>query len=151
VRIRAKDRKQPVNINGHAFSIEKVKTLRFTSTIEAPKPGGHYSQAVTANGFVFVAGQLPIVTGTQPPKIPDGIEAQTLQALSNVAAILKAAGSNMSNVVSATLYITDVSHWPQVNEVFAEVFGEHRPARAMVTSPTLHFGALIEVQVIATL
>jgi len=102
-----------------------------------------------AKGFVFVAGQLPMIAKSQPPKMPDGIEAQTLQALSNVAAILKEAGSQMSSVVSATLYITDVSYWPQVNKVFAEVFGEHRPARAMVTSPTLHFGALIEVQVVA--
>jgi 2-iminobutanoate/2-iminopropanoate deaminase len=123
--------------------------MEFISTPTAPKPGGHYSQAVVSGNLIFVAGQLPLVTGTQPPQLPDGIEAQTRRALENAIAIVEAAGSSAAQVVNATLYITDVAFWPKVNEVFAAIFGEHRPARAMVTSPTLHFGALIEVQLIA--
>ena len=123
--------------------------MEFINTDTAPKPGGHYSQAVASGNLIFVAGQLPIVPGTQPPHLPEGIEAQTHQALENAFAILRAAGSTASHVVSATLYITDVTFWPKVNEVFAAAFGDHRPSRAMVTSPTLHFGALVEVQLIA--
>jgi 2-iminobutanoate/2-iminopropanoate deaminase len=123
--------------------------MEFISTTTAPKPGGHYSQAVVTGNLIFVAGQLPLIPGTTPPQLPDGIEAQTKLALDNAIAILVAAGSSAAQVVNATLYITDVSFWPNVNEVFAATFGEHRPARAMVTSPTLHFGALIEVQLIA--
>ena len=120
--------------------------MNFVSTSEAPAAGGHYSQAVVANGFVFVAGQLPIRPGGG---IPEGVEAQTRQALGNVAAILKAAGSGLDKIVSATIYVSDIAHWPEVNRVYAEVLGAHKPARTVAVSPQLHFGALIEAQIIA--
>jgi 2-iminobutanoate/2-iminopropanoate deaminase len=120
--------------------------MRFVSTENAPAAGGHYSQAVAANGFLFVAGQLPIKPGGG---IPDGIEAQTRQAIANVEAILKAAGSDLSRVVSATVYVSNIDLWPDVNRVYAEVFGSHRPARTVAVSPQLHYGALVEVQMIA--
>ena len=120
--------------------------MNFVSTSEAPAAGGHYSQAVVANGFVFVAGQLPIRPGGG---IPEGVEAQTRQALANVAAILKAAGSGLDKIVSATIYVSDIAHWPEVNRVYAEVLGAHKPARTVAVSPQLHFGALIEAQIIA--
>ena len=120
--------------------------MKFVSTENAPAAGGHYSQAVAANGFLFVAGQLPIKPGGG---IPDGIEAQTRQAIANVAAILKAAGSDLSRVVSATVYVSNIDLWPDVNRVYAEVFGSHRPARTVAVSPQLHHGALVEVQMIA--
>jgi 2-iminobutanoate/2-iminopropanoate deaminase len=113
---------------------------------DAPQPGGHYAQAIVANGFVFVAGQLPLIPGAAPGTLPEGIRAQTRQAIANAEAILRGAGASLQAVVSATMYITDVALWPDVNAVFAECFGTHRPARAMVTSPTLHFGALVEMQ-----
>ena len=120
--------------------------MNFVSTSEAPAAGGHYSQAVVANGFVFVAGQLPIRPGGG---IPEGVEAQTRQALANVAAILKAAGSGLDKIVSATIYVSDIAHWPEVNRVYAEVLGAHKPARTVAVSPQLHFGALIEAQIVA--
>ncbi len=120
--------------------------MNFVSTSEAPAAGGHYSQAVVANGFVFVAGQLPIRPGGG---IPEGVEAQTRQALGNVAAILKAAGSGLDKIVSATIYVSDIAHWPEVNRVYAEVLGAHKPARTVAVSPQLHFGALIEAQIVA--
>ena len=116
-------------------------------TNEAPAPGGHYSQAIVANGFVFVAGQLPLAPdGTG---VPAGVEAQTRQALANVAAILRAAGSGLDRVVSATVFVSDIAHWPEVNRVYAEVFGAHRPARTVAVSPQLHFGCLVEIQATA--
>ena len=120
--------------------------MNFISTTEAPAAGGHYSQAVVANGLVFVAGQLPIRPGGG---IPEGVEAQTRQALANVAAILKAAGSGLDKIVSATIYVSDIAHWPEVNRVYAEVLGAHKPARTVAVSPQLHFGALIEAQIVA--
>lgn len=120
--------------------------MQFVSTEDAPPAGGHYSQAVKANGFLFVAGQLPVLLGGG---IPDGIEAQTRQALANVRAILEAAGAGLERVVNVTVYLSDIAHWPAVNAIYADVFGEHRPARTMAVSPQLHFGALIELQVTA--
>ena len=121
--------------------------MNFVTTSDAPVPGGHYSQAVIANGFVFVAGQLPFPPGGAG--MPEGVEAQTRQALANVEAILKAAGSGLDKVVNVTVYVTDIALWPEINRVYAEVFGAHKPARAVTVSPQLHHGAVIEVQAIA--
>lgn len=118
------------------------------SSDKAPAPGGHYSQAVIANGLVFVAGQLPIVPsgGTE---LPIGVEAQTGQALANVAAILEAAGSSLKKLVSVTIYLTDIAYWPAVDRVYAAFLLDHRPARAVAVSSQLHLGALIEIQAVA--
>ena len=120
--------------------------MEFVLTENAPAPGGHYSQAVKANGFVFVAGQLPI---RLEGGMPEGVTAQARQALQNVAAILEGAGSSLDRVVNVTVYLSDIAHWPEVNAVYTEVFGSHRPARTMAVSPQLHFGALVELQVVA--
>lgn len=120
--------------------------MKYHKTDKAPAAGGHYSQAVEANGIVYVSGQLPIRIGGG---IPDGIAEQTRQALANVAGILEAAGSDMASVVSATVFVQDIALWPEVNRIWAEVFGDHRPARTVAVSPQLHYGALIEVQTIA--
>lgn len=116
-------------------------------------PGGHYSQAVIANGFVFVSGQLPIVPGAPAregsPPVPDGIAAQTRQALANLAAILRTAGSGLDKLVSVTVYLADIADWPAVNGIYAEILRDHRPARTIAVSPQLHYGCLIEVQATA--
>jgi 2-iminobutanoate/2-iminopropanoate deaminase len=117
-------------------------------TAHAPAPAGHYSQAVVHGGLVYVAGQLPLdprtgaVTG-------DGIGAQAERVLGNVAAILEAAGSDLQQLLSVTVYITDRSLWAEFNEVFARVVGAHRPARAVVPVPALRHGCLVEVQAVA--
>lgn len=130
------------------FSAVSAQSVQTIETLEAPAPGGHYSQAVVGGGFVFVAGQLPIKPGSHN-EIPAGIEAQTRQALSNVAAILRAAHTDLDRVVSVTVYVTDIANWPEVNRIYAEVFGKSRPARVVAVSPQLHFGSLIEVQAVA--
>ena len=129
-------------------SLASAQAIRTIETDQAPAPGGHYSQAVVANGFVFVSGQLPIKPGGSH-EIPAGIEAQTRQALSNVEAILRAANSGLDRVVSVTVYVTDIGNWPKVNQVYADVFGNHRPARVVAVSKELHFGSLVEIQAIA--
>ena len=114
---------------------------------QAPAPAGHYAQATVAAGLVFVSGQLPIHPHSL--SMPEGLDAQVVQAMRNVEAILVAAGSSLSKLVSVTLYITDVGHWPEVNRKYAEIMGEHKPARTVVPVPALHYGALIEINAVA--
>lgn len=117
-------------------------------TQDAPTPGGHYSQAVVYNGLVFVAGQLAIDPRTGE-KMLGSIEEQTEQVLKNVGAILKAANSDLSRVLKMTVYISDMNLWSAVNEVYAKVLGEHRPARAVIPTRELHYGFLIEIEAVA--
>ena len=122
--------------------------MRSISTPDAPKPFGHYSQAVVQAGMVYVAGMLPIDPATGQ-LVPGDIAAQTERTLKNVEAVLEAAGSDLDRLVSVTIYVTDVALWPQVNEVYARMLGDHRPARAVVPVLPLRHGAFIEIQAIA--
>ena len=118
------------------------------STQKAPRPGGHYSQAMVYNDLVFVSGQLPIDPSTGEKKLGP-IEEQTEQVLSNVAAILEAAGSGLHNVLKTTVYIADISLWDKVNTIYARFFGDHKPARAVVPTRELHHGFLVESEAMA--
>lgn len=124
-----------------------MKTIQ---TENAPMPAGHYSQAIVHSGLVYVSGQLPIdpLTG-EKKKGP--IEDQTKQVLNNLSAILKASGSSLDKVLKVTIYISNVSQWEKVNEVYSKFFGDHRPARAMVPTRDLHFGFKIELEAIAAI
>lgn len=114
----------------------------------APKPVGHYSQAVVHQNLVYVSGQLPVSPGTTDKHI-GSIEEQTEQTLKNLSQILTAAGSSLDRVIKTTVYISDIGLWGKVNEVYAETFGEHRPARAVVPTRELHGGYQIEIDAIA--
>lgn len=118
-------------------------------TENAPKPAGHYSQAVVQNGFIFVSGQLPIDPATGEKK-NGSVEEETVQALRNVAAILEEAGSDMHHVVKTTVYVTNIELWERLNAVYAEFFGDHRPARAVVPTGELHYGFHVEIEAMAT-
>src|SRR5581483_9077344 len=110
-------------------------------------PGGHYSHAVVANGMVFISGQLPIdPAGTKLVDAP--FEVQARQVLANVAHALEAAGSRVSSLVQVRVYVTDLAHWPAFDALYAAWAGDHRPARAVVPVPALHFGALIEIEAV---
>lgn len=114
-----------------------------------PKPKGHYSPAVEHNGLIFVSGQLPMNLKTGEVET-GSIEAQTQLALRNVETALEAAGSDLNHVLQMTIYISDIELWGKVNEVYASILSEHKPARAIVPVRDLHFGTKIEIQVIAT-
>ncbi|NND72974.1 MAG: RidA family protein, partial [Rhodothermales bacterium] len=101
------------------------------STAEAPPPAGHYSQAIVHNKLVFVSGQLPIVPGSSDRTVGTMAE-QSRQVFSNLQAILDAAGSGLDHLLKVTIYISDMSDWGQVNEVYSEMLGSHKPARAIV-------------------
>lgn len=116
-------------------------------TNKASAPAGHYSQAIIFNNMVFVSGQLPVRPNGE--KVLGDIEAQARQVLDNVQAILEASSSDLQHVIKSTIYISDISLWNKVNEVYAEYFGTHKPARAVVPTKELHYGFLIEMEVIA--
>ncbi|MFN0140916.1 MAG: RidA family protein [Pyrinomonadaceae bacterium] len=113
-----------------------------------PQPKGHYSPGIEHDGLIYVSGQLPMDLVSREPFAGD-IETQTELALRNVEAVLKAAGSDLSNVLQMTIYVSDIELWSKVNEVYARVMGEHRPARAIVPVKDLHFDTKIEIQAIA--
>ena len=113
-----------------------------------PQPKGHYSPGIEHNGLIFVSGQLPMSLDTREP-FTGSIEEQTELALRNVEAVLQAAGSDLSQVLQFTIYVSDMELWAAVNETYARVMGEHRPARAIVPVKDLHFGTKIEIQAIA--
>jgi 2-iminobutanoate/2-iminopropanoate deaminase len=124
--------------------------MTFIQTPDAPAPGGHYSQAVVHNGLVFISGILPIM--------PDGlkltdvtIRQQTEQVLANLDAILQASGSSREQVLKTTVFVSDINAWGEVNQVYAQFFGEHRPARSVVPCCPLHYGFGIELEAIAAL
>lgn len=111
-------------------------------------PGGHYSHATVANGFVFVSGQLPIA--------PDGtrlaeasFEQQAQQVLENVKAALAAAGSGIDRLVQVRVYLDAIENWPAFNTIYAQWAGDARPSRAIVPTGPLHFGFKVEVEAVA--
>jgi 2-iminobutanoate/2-iminopropanoate deaminase len=113
-----------------------------------PAPVGHYSSAVVHNGLIFVSGQLPI--NHQTGEVETGaIELQTELALRNVEAILLEANSDLNHVLQMTIYISEMEDWGKVNEVYKQILGEHKPARAIVPVKDLHFGTKIEIQAMA--
>lgn len=122
--------------------------MKYILTPNAPTPAGHYSQAIVHNGLVYVAGQLGI-DPKRPGHTPDDIELQTEQTFRNVASILVAAGSDLRYVLSLTIYVSDLSDWGRVNTIVSQVFGDHKPARAVIPVKDLHYGYGIEVQCIA--
>ncbi len=122
--------------------------IKRIDTPNAPKAGGHYSQATVYNGLVFVSGQLSVDPATGEKKL-GSIEEQTEQALANVHAILKAAGSDWDRVLKVNISIAGIELWEAVNKVYARVLGENRPARAIIPCGNLHYGFLIEIEAIA--
>lgn len=117
-------------------------------TDKAPAPGGHYSQGVVHNDVLYVSGQLPIDPESGEKK-HGAIEQEALQVLQNLKAVLEAAGSSKDKVLRVTIYISDVSLWDEVNKVYADFFGDHKPARTVVPSGELHHGFKIELDAIA--
>ena len=117
-------------------------------TDNAPKAIGPYSQAVKAGNMLFVSGQVPFVPETM--EIVEGdVKAQTAQSLKNVQAILAEAGLDFSHVVKSTVFIKDMNEFAQINEVYAEFFGENKPARACVEVARLPKDVKVEIEVVA--
>lgn len=120
---------------------------KIITTDKAPAAIGPYSQAIEAGGFVFASGQIPVDPATG--NIPDGIEAQAKQALTNVKNLMEASGLSMDNIVKTSVFIKDMNDFAKVNEVYASFFESDFPARSCVEVARLPKDVLIEVEVIA--
>ena len=117
------------------------------ATADAPKAAVPYSQAIEANGTVYVSGQIPV--NPADGSIPADIVAQAHQSLKNVGAILKAAGLDYQNVVKTTVLLADINDFKAVNEVYAQYFTAQQPARACFQVAALPLGVKLEVEAIA--
>lgn len=114
---------------------------------EAPMPVGPYSQAISHGDLVFCSGQLGIDPATGA--LAEGVVAQARQALTNLDAVLRGAGSSLRNSIKVTVYLTDISRFPNVNEVYSEFFDRPFPARTAVQVAALPKGASVEIDVVA--
>ena len=119
------------------------------STQGAPAAVGAYSQAIRAGGFVFTAGQLGLDPATGE-FVADDVGGQAEQALSNLAAILEAAGSGLDRLVKVTVFLADIGDWPALNEVYGRVIPEPFPARSAFAVKDLPKGARVEIEAVAT-
>ena len=120
------------------------------ATEEAPAAVGPYSQAVRVGDFVYTAGQIPLVPNTTR-LVEGGIEAQTRQVMNNLAAVLTAAGTGLENVVKTTIFLTDMSDFGIVNQVYGSFFGSKAPARSTVQVAALPLNSMIEIEAVAIL
>ena len=120
------------------------------ATERAPKAVGPYVQGVKGSGFLFTAGQIGLDPATGK-LVEGGIEAQTRRVLENLKAVVETAGSSLAQAVKTTVYLTDLSHFQAMNQVYATYFGENSPARSTVGVAQLPLGALVEIDLVALL
>lgn len=124
--------------------------MEFHHTDDAPEAIGPYSQAVASGGFLYTSGQV----GLDPASgeiVPGGFEAQARRVLKNLEAVLGNVGLGFSDVVKATIFVTDLGNFAFLNELYGEAMGEHRPARSTVEVAALPKGALVEIDLVARL
>lgn len=126
-----------------------MSNLKVIQTTNAPAAIGPYSQAVVAGDTIYISGQLGMAPTTG--QLAEGITAQTKQALENIKAILLEAGANLSNVVKAEVFLTDINDFAKMNEVYAEFFTEPYPSRAAVEVSALPKAAKVEIVITACL
>jgi len=124
--------------------------MDFIATKDAPHAIGPYSQAVRSGNVIYLSGQIPL-----DPKTGNLIEgdfpAQVRRVLDNLKAVLRAAGIDFRNVTRATVYLTDLGNFQTLNSIYAEYFGEHKPARSTVGVAALPRGAAVEIDLIAAI
>jgi 2-iminobutanoate/2-iminopropanoate deaminase len=125
-----------------------MATLQSVTTPQAPAAIGPYSQAIVTDGWIFVSGQIPL--DPESMEVIEGdITAQTHRVLTSLSAVLEAAGGGLDTVVKTTVFLSDMGTFAAMNAVYAEFFGEHRPARAAVEAAGLPRGVDVEIEAIA--
>jgi len=125
-----------------------MNDIRPITTSGSPAPAGHYAQAVVHNGTVHVAGILPWDPDDLEASLGD-IEQQSRRVMTSLKNVLEAAGSGLDQLLSVTVFVADLSDWGTFNEVFAEMLGDHRPARAVVPVLPLKRNAALELTAVA--
>lgn len=121
--------------------------MKIISTQNAPQAIGPYSQAIIANGMIYTSGQIGLLPNGE--MAGNGIVSQANQVLNNLKAVLEAGGSSMQNVIKTTIFLADMDDFVPVNEIYAQHFGSHKPARSTVAAKTLPKNALVEIECIA--
>jgi 2-iminobutanoate/2-iminopropanoate deaminase len=121
--------------------------MKKVQTEMAPAAIGPYSQGILVNNMFYSSGQIPLTAGGV--MVDGDVKAQTHQVFKNLQAVLKEAGASLETVVKATVFIKDMNDFAQINEVYGEYFGEHKPARSCVEVARLPKDALVEIEVIA--
>lgn len=121
--------------------------MQYVQTNEAPAAIGPYSQAVKVNGMVYTSGQIALTP--EGEMLENDIAVQTKQVLKNLTAVLEAAGSGLDKVIKTTIFLDSMDDFAAVNAIYAEAFGEHKPARSTVAVQTLPKNALVEIDAIA--
>ncbi len=121
--------------------------MEYISTNKAPQAIGPYSQAIKVGEMIFTSGQIALTPDGK--FLEGGIEEQTVQVLTNLKNVLEEAGSGLDKVVKTTIFLAHMSDFEAVNEIYANFFGEHKPARSTVAVKTLPKNALIEIEAIA--
>lgn len=126
-----------------------MSQLQVISTDRGPKAIGPYSQAIVVGDLIYTAGQIAL-DPTSMEVVSGGIKEQTTRVLANLQAVLEAAGSDLSKVVKTTVFLIDMSDFPAMNEIYAQAFGAHKPARSTVAAAGLPRGVRVEIEVVAT-
>lgn len=122
--------------------------MDYVSTPDAPKAIGPYSQAVKANGLVYTSGQISLDPATG--NLVEGtFEDQVHRVFRNLEAVLREAGSSFDRVLKATVYLTDLANFQSLNAIYAEYFGDHKPARTTVGVSQLPKGSAVEIDLVA--
>lgn len=124
-------------------------TLKKIATTEAPAAIGPYSQAIQFGNLLFTSGQIPL--NTEGQVVEGGIEEQTHQVFRNLQAVLAEAGTSLSQVIKATVFIKDMNQFAALNEIYAAYFGDHKPARSTVEVARLPKDVLVEIELIVSL
>lgn len=123
-------------------------SIRIVATDKAPQAIGPYSQATIAGGLVFTAGQIALDPATGVVST-ETVEDQTRQVFRNLKAVLAEAGTDLSRVVKATVFLADMNDFPAMNAIYAEAFGDHKPARSTVAVAGLPKGVRVEIDLVA--
>jgi len=124
--------------------------VKLHHTDQAPAAIGPYSQAVSIGGWLYTSGQIALDPATGQ-MVEGGFEAQARRVLANLEQVLASAGCTFREVVKTTIYVTDLGNFPQLNELYGEAMGDHRPARSTVEVAGLPKGALVEIDMVARL
>jgi 2-iminobutanoate/2-iminopropanoate deaminase len=121
--------------------------MKIVSTLNAPQAIGPYSQAMVVNGMVYTSGQIALTPAGE--MLENDVELQAHQVLKNLSNVLEASGSSLDKVIKTTIFLADMDDFLKINAIYAEYFGEHKPARSTVAVKTLPKNALIEIDCIA--
>lgn len=121
--------------------------MKIIDTPKMPKAAGHYSMVVEHNSVLYISGQLPLdpVTGKKPDTFKEEVEL----VFEKLDLILKEAKSARNQVLQIRIFLSDIERWPEINDIYAAFFGNHKPARIVVPSPPLHYGCSLEIEATA--